>query len=181
MGGRPTPDPGEWSSKGLVQKHCREHFARTPMLGTLFPSSESPTSPSCSTCGTFPLTPERSLGSRETPAPSSLVTTLWEALFSVLHFRAAEGKVEICWYYFKMFLLSSLFIFTHTVIVHRKKTRWFFCNPKRSWTAFILVDLTISSVKSLWVKYYKMQFPIANKQRLVNVISYNWQFNEFYS
>lgn len=47
------------------------------------PHSESPTSPSCSICGTFSLTPERSLGSSETPTLSSLVITLQEALFSV--------------------------------------------------------------------------------------------------
>ena len=54
-------------------------------------------------------------------------------VFSYLHFRAAEGKVEICWYYFKMFQLSSLFVFTHTVIGHRKKNKKtgdFFVTPR---------------------------------------------------
>lgn len=151
-------------------------------LVSSFPSSESPTSPSCSTCGTFSLTLERSLGSRETPTLSSLVVTLWEALFLVAcTLELQREKLRYVGIILKCFCYHHC-IYSYSNWSQKKTNRWFFCNPERSWTAFILVDLTIiSAVKSLWVKYYKMQFPIANKQWLVNVISYNWQFNEFYS
>lgn len=144
------------NAKGLVQKHCREHFARTPMLVSSFPFWITHISLLLYMWDFFSPLKDHWVSVFQPFLPSCNPV---EALFSVVcTLELQREKLEIYWYYFKMFLLSHHCIYSYSNWSQKKKNQQvIFCNPERSFrTAFILVDLTIiSAVKSLWVKYYK--------------------------